>query len=194
MAVALLVLLVVFYASRLSPPEPQPEALLQAPALPTPLEAPPGAPEAPPTLRAASQAEAPQAEAPQGAVSLPQAAAPPLAAPESPPVPLEKLLKWEEPRPAPRGIDLGDAAAPPAPSAAGSEPGLRDRVYLQRRTDEVGPGDRERKLETTDVGVRVPVASSVEVRGGVRIESRQDGKPEASTNDPTPTVGVGVNF
>jgi hypothetical protein len=181
----LLGLLLALYAARLSPGE-APPAEPQAAPLP--------APEPAVELRPAETAPPPPSAArlraaPPGEPDRPALAAP--LEPEPAPVPLEKLLTWEDSRPVPRGLELGKAAAPEAEPAP-SEPGVRDRVYLERRTEEMAPGDRERKLETTDVGVRVPVAGSVEVRGGVRIESRQDGESEA--DESTPTVGVGVRF
>ena len=157
---------------------------------------------------------APPAPAPQALPEAPPAAQPPIAAtppakpaapverwvrveaaePAETQVPIEKLLHWDESRPAPRGLDLASQPAGTPEVAPRAGTGLGKRVYLQRRTDEAGPGDRQRKLETTDVGVRVPVAPSVELRGGMRLESRHDGDAEASTTEPTPTVGVGVNF
>lgn len=158
-----------------APPAPPPQALPEA------------SPVAEPPLAAALPAKPAPAVEPWLRVEL--------ETPAQTRVPLEKLLHWDESRPAARGLDLAGGQAGGAPEAeALAAAGLGKRVYLQRRTDEVGPGDRQRKLETTDVGVRLPVAPSVELRGGMRLESRQDGDPEAATTEPTPTVGVGVNF
>ncbi len=168
----LFVLLWALYASRpepAPPPAPPPQALQDTPPAPEP-----------PLAAARPALPAPPAEA---------------AAPGATQVPLEKLLRWDERPPAARRLDLAGSDPNDASgtnTAAGS--GLGKRVYLQHRTDDVGPGNRERKLETTDVGVRMPVASSVELRGGMRVESRQDGDAEAAKTDPTPTVGVGVSF
>lgn len=181
---ALLGLLLALYAARF--PKGEPEVALPPAATPgLATESPPeeGRQSAPtPQLRAAPPPE------PGGSV-----VARPLEPVESDPaaIPLEKLLNWEQARPAPRGLDLGRAAQPETGAPTGG-PGVRDRVYLERRTEELDPSDKERKLQTTDVGVRLPVGESVEVRSGVRIESRQDGESEAA--EAAPTVGVGVRF
>jgi hypothetical protein len=137
-------------------------------------------------------ASAPAGEAPAAAEPPAGAEAMSDAAPGTPRlVPLESLLGWSEPRPAP-GIDLGSAAKAGADPEAPKGSGLSGRVTLQRHSEDLPPGSSQRRLETTDVGVRVPVDESVSLKGGVRIESREEG--EKHVQEKTPTVGVEVRF
>ena len=180
-AVAAVALFLALYALRPGPGSAPPAAERAAP------DAVPGEP------GNASVLAAPALAAPErGRPTSPAASAPQESALDPQPVvPLEKLLTWTEPRPSP-SVDLGAGARPGAEADAGSGSGLRKRVYLKRRSEDLAPGSQPRALETTDVGVRVPVDDSVSLRGGVRIESREEG--EERSREHTPTVGVEVRF
>lgn len=190
-AAALLALLAVWVLVRSTPPvagPPQPEAARSDPS--------PGE----------ETASWPEADEPAGADSSPAAAAAPPAAaapqPEPPgpgALPLESLLRLPAREPgAPVGLDVDRnphlRAPAPGSAAEASRPPLRDRVRVDHRSESAGvPGPREKTLGRTEADVRVPVKDSVDLRGGVRVDSRQgDGTLEEL--EPTPSVGVDVRF
>jgi len=132
--------------------------------------------------------EAPGAD--QAVAALPQ---PERTEPE--PIPLENLLRV--PQGGPLETDRNPHLRAPEPDAAAeaARPSLRERVRVGHRSEQAGvPGPRERTVGQTDASVSVPVKDSVNLRGGVRVDSRREGDGALEDVEPAPSVGIDVRF
>jgi len=207
LAVVALVLVAGGLAYRTFAPDSAPEGPAAAPT-----SAPsPDAPEAPLEPPADAPATAFAPPAPASRTAVPSEAAP---APSEPPalarreaaaeapatVPLEDLLRLPAIDPTtPQGLEVDrnpHLRVPPDEVASqAARPSLRDRVRVEHREERVGrPGPAERTVGQTDTHVRVPVKDSVELRGGVRVESERAGDGDLEDVGASPNVGVDVRF
>jgi hypothetical protein len=125
----------------------------------------------------------------------PVSAAPP-PAPEDPYPSFDRLL--ELPPPAPAGPQSVEWAGQRGPAAAGeSRDPARRRVrldYSRKSLTEGVPMQPERRRTDVGVSVRVDESDRLRVRGGVRVEEREEAGEEEREADRTPTVGVEVRF
>lgn len=168
---------------------------------PPPAEA-TGAAESPVAAPPAAEATAPAAEGPAAERAVAEAFAVPAdAEPAEPPervVPLEALLRTPSAKPPPAPLDL----RAPAPTESGAVPAdrgvtdaVRERVRVDRRSEAIGqPGPDQGTYSETDASVDVPVGERVKLRGGVRVEERDQPAEERRERESTPRVGVEVQF
>jgi len=193
-AVALVALLAVRLLEAPAPPASAPAAGGE-PAASLAREAPgPEPPEIAPVVPApdAPDPAVPPAPAPLAGAPAPLAAGTPDA------VPLERLLKLPAQGPgASVGLEVDRnphlRAGAPEPDAR-REGSLRDRVRVEHREEPAGVGGREKTVGQTEASVRVPVKDSVDLRGGVRVDSQREGSGEIEEVEPAPSVGIDVRF
>jgi len=166
----------------------RPERARPEPALSGGAEGPPAA-----ELPIATPGAPPPPARPTASAPRPAPAAPPESAAADPALALDRLLRWSDSQ-APPGLDLRPGREPAAAAQASGGAGGGTSVYLRRRSETHGPAAREQALDETEVGVRVPVDASVDLRGGVRVDSREDVRTGERESKTTPTVGVEVRF
>jgi hypothetical protein len=157
-------------------------------------------PESDAELLSAGSAEPSEFQRAPVATGRPVRAPAPAPAPAEIHVPLESLLRTPLGAPAfERPIDLA------ARDAASSEPGVavprgafeewKQRVQLERRVEPIGrPGPRQGTHAEIDAALRIPIDESISVKGGVRVDERDDADDEAPQRRSTPRVGVEVRF
>jgi len=117
-------------------------------------------------------------------------------------VPLDSLLRAPtapKPAPAPRVLDLREPSESDAKSAdkegTSVTDTVRDRVRVERRSERIGRvGPDQGTYSETEAGVDVPVGEGVKLRGGVRVQERDDPAEERRERESTPQVGVEIEF
>jgi hypothetical protein len=153
-------------------------------------------PESDAELQSAGSAE--PSEFPRASVATERPPAPAPASAEIH-VPLESLLSTPlGPRAFERPVDLAarDAASfePAVAVPPGALDGWKQRVQLERRVEPIGrPGPRQGTHSEIDAALRIPIDESVSVKGGVRVDERDDAGDEPQRRS-TPRVGVEVRF
>lgn len=173
----------------------RPEPAAAAPELPAALEAPSAAPppapvaaEPPPGLEVAPGAK-------RLAPAKPPVSAQPASSREHPYPSLDQLLQLPPPAPSgPQSVEW--AGEREAVEAGGSQAPARRRVrldYSRENLTEDVPMQPERRRTDVGVSVRVDESDRLRVRGGVRVEEREQTEEEREA-ERTPTVGVEVRF
>jgi hypothetical protein len=174
----------------------RPQSGAAAPQLPVATDATPAAPRP----AAAAEPEAGLEVAPGAKRVAPakpplSAAPPPQPPPEDPYPSLDQLLQLPAPAPSgPQSVEW--AGEREAVESGGSQAPARRRVrveYSRENLTEDVPMQPERRRTDVGVSVRVDETDRLRVRGGVRVEEREETDEEREA-DRTPTVGVEVRF